>query len=191
MNARESSVRGREADLRAERLASGAENSVVERIYAAVWSETDKSKIRGKFSIRAFSRSFAANIFLFCPGEVFRSPDFPISAITRLLLSTLLSSITCNFFGRSGQLSTQHTITSHPFGLCHASGSSGFQIQTQSCTRCHCPRATLRMASQSGNSVCILCTVKPSLRAARPKANTTPASFTGAYASSGSPSGSP
>jgi hypothetical protein len=48
------------------------------------------------------------------------------------LLIIFFNSITSICFGHSGQLCTQHTITSHFWDRVRAAGNCGFQVQTQS-----------------------------------------------------------
>jgi hypothetical protein len=76
-------------------------------------------------------------------------------------LMILLNSTTSMFAGHSGQLWTQQIITSHPSGSCLCVRKLQLSNSNSICTLCNWPRATRRIASQSGNSVWIRSTTNP------------------------------
>ena len=64
--------------------------------------------------------------------------------------------------GHSGQLCTQHTITSHFFGSCPCFRKFLLSNSTSTFWSCHCPLAISRTATQSGNATCQRFTTNPS-----------------------------
>ena len=84
------------------------------------------------------------------------------------------------FLGHPGQLCTQHTITSHFLGLCPCSLKLRLSYSKSIHTGCHCPRATSRTASQSGNVRRTCRMANPSRLATAPNATITPPSLNAA-----------
>jgi hypothetical protein len=103
---------------------------------------------------------------------VFNFGNYPILAISAICL---LSSTTSILSGQSAQLCRQHTITSHPSGSCLCSLKLRLSNSNSILTRSHFPGTISRLASQSGNAVCIRSTRKPSSAATAPNKKITPA----------------
>ena len=111
------------------------------------------------------------------------------SAVT-LPLATLLSSTTCNRFGHSGQLCTQQTITSQPFGSCLCSRKLRLSNSNSIRTSCHLPSGYLAYWPRNPETLFVSDGRRtPAAGASMPNANTTPDSFTGSCTISGIASG--